>query len=98
MLLFSESLSVIAANEPAKITVFEQPTTGYESGTVTLSWEAPDNHGSEILSYVVTRDVGVGVHYIVHEGLETTFIDTDLVPGESYIYKVSAVNARGEGS
>ena len=88
---------MIAANEPDQVTVFEQPTTGYESGTVTLSWEAPNANGSEITSYVVTRDVGSGVHYIVHEGIDTTYIDRGLLAGETYLYTVSAVNARGQG-
>ena len=78
-LLFSEPLYVIAANEPSQITVFEQPTIGYETGTVSLSWHAPDNNGSEITRYVVTRDVGSGVHYIVYEGIEASYRDRSLM-------------------
>ena len=74
-----------------------QPTTGYQSGTVSLSWDAPENNGSEILYYILTRDVGSGVHYVVYEGPEAKFIDTNLRPGETYLYRVRAVNARGEG-
>ena len=64
---------------------------------MTLSWQAPDNNGSEITSYIVTRDVGSGVHYIIYEGIEATYIDTGLQAGETYLYKVSAVNAFGQG-
>lgn len=94
---FSDPVYVIAANEPTQITVFEQPTTDYESGTVRLSWEAPNNSGSEILRYIVTRDVGSGVHYVVYEGIDLNYTDTELQPGETYLYKVRAENARGEG-
>ena len=98
VLNFSDPVTIIAANEPDQITVFEQPTTGYESGTVWLRWEAPENNGSEIIAYTLTRDVGSGVHYVIYSGPEAEYRDTGLQPGETYIYQVQAVNARGSGA
>lgn len=94
---FSETTFVIAANEPSKITAFEQPLTGYKSGTVTLSWTPPNDNGSRITHYTVTRDVGSGVHFKIYEGFESRYVDTNLQAGETYLYKVWAVNDRGEG-
>ena len=64
---------------------------------MTLSWVAPDNNGSQITHYIVTRDVGSGVHYIVYQGSESRYVDINLQPGETYLYKVRAVNAFGQG-
>lgn len=38
-------------------------------------------NGSEITKYILTRDVGSGVHYVVYEGIEATFVDRELSPG-----------------
>ena len=45
------------------------------------------------MNYVVTRDVGSGVHFTVYDGADPKFVDTGLLAGETYLYKVRAVNA-----
>ena len=90
-------MSTVAANEPDKITVFYQSLQDYESGKVKLMWEAPSDNGSQITLYTVTRDVGSGVYFVVHEGAGTSYTDTDLVAGASYSYKVQAANFVGAG-
>ena len=92
---FSKVTQVIAANVPDKITDFKQSLTGYQSGTVKLEWVAPENNGSEIRAYILTRDVGNGVFYVIYEGTDNFYTDRDLVAGETYIYKVASKNEFG---
>lgn len=95
ILNFSKTTQIIAANAPDKITVFRQSLSGYKSGTVNLEWNAPENNGSEVIAYILTRDVGNGVFYVIYEGNDNFYRDIDLVAGETYIYKVASKNAFG---
>lgn len=96
-LQFSNSVEFIVANAPAKISVFNQPTSDYASGTVKLKWDAPANGGSPILNYVLQRDVGIGVFFTIWEGQENVYRNTGLIPGQTYMYRIKAVNAIGDG-
>jgi len=58
----------------------------------------PNPHGSKILSYHVTRDVGTGVFFEVYNGSDLNFTDTRLQAGQTYKYKVTAENYIGMGS
>jgi len=95
-LRFSETTTLIAANVPDKITDFSQSLFDYVTGEVHLEWVAPANNGSPITSYTVTRDVGSGVFFVVHEGQDTFFFDLGLTRGDTYNYKVKATNVIGE--
>ena len=97
VLNFSDALTTVAANEPDKITVFSQSLQDYESGKVKLIWDAPNDNGSQITHYTVTRDVGSGVFFVVYEGSSPSYTDTNLVAGASYSYKVTASNIVGAG-
>ena len=61
-----------------------------------LEWGAPSDNGSEIVKYTVTRDVGSGVHFVVHEGPEPSCTDSNLLAGATYLYKVMATNIAGD--
>jgi len=52
----------------------------------------PNPHGSKIISYHVTRDVGTGVFFKVYNGSDLNFTDTRLQAGQTYKYKVTAEN------
>jgi fibronectin type 3 domain-containing protein len=67
---------------------------------VALSWTAPANGGSTITGYKVYRGTAAGaeVLLIAPAGTGTTYTDTGLVNGTTYFYKVTAVNAVGEGA
>jgi len=69
------------------------------NGQVTLTWSPPaDNGGSSITNYRVYRGTASGVETFTTEiGNVLTYIDTSLVNGQRYYYKVSAKNAVGEG-
>src|SRR5262249_27646524 len=75
------------------------------NGQVSLSWTAPaDNGGVNISSYRVYRGTTSGGGTLVTTGgcgglgAVTSCTDTGLTNGQKYFYKVSAVNAIGEGN
>src|SRR6266511_5197994 len=59
-----------------------------------LSWQEPDDHGSAITSYKVYRDGSV---LATAGGDARMYTDTAVTPGETYTYRISALNANGEG-
>ncbi|MEM3567438.1 MAG: fibronectin type III domain-containing protein [Thermoplasmata archaeon] len=67
---------------------------------VTLEWTKPtDDGGSEITAYRIYRWAD-GENETLLEEVEagnTTYIDSSVEPGKTYHYRVSAVNAAGEG-
>jgi PKD repeat protein len=75
------------------------------SGQVSLSWTAPaSNGGVNITSYRVYRGTASGNETLLTSGgcsglgAVTSCTDTGLANGQAYFYKVSAVNAVGEGA
>jgi len=65
----------------------------------TLSWIAPaSDGGSSITSYIIYRGVASGSETMLAiVGNVLTYVDTDVVGGHAYYYRVSAVNAIGKG-
>src|SRR5439155_26602886 len=91
---------VSSTSNEASATTFSIPSapqnlqaTGH-IGNVTLSWQAPSNGGSPITNYKIYRSSSSGT-----EGLYTTignvtsYTNTGLPNGDTYYYKVSAVNS-----
>ncbi|OLS18881.1 MAG: Amylopullulanase precursor [Candidatus Heimdallarchaeota archaeon LC_3] len=66
---------------------------------ISLSWTIPNNGGNPISSYKIYRSLisGSGFSSI---GTNTTnsYIDSGLANGDTYYYKVSAINSNGEGA
>ena len=77
--------------------VLNSATAG--STTVSLSWSAPgSNGGSAITGYKVYRGTTSGGETLLATlGNVTSFGDSGLANGTTYYYKVTAVNAVGEG-
>src|SRR5262249_57230578 len=69
------------------------------SSSITLGWSAPSsNGGSQITGYRVYRSTASGADTLLTTlGIVTSFTDNGLTNGVTYFYKVSAVNAIGEG-
>src|SRR5262249_53950535 len=69
------------------------------NGTVSLAWSAPaSNGGSAITNYRVYRSTSSGTETLLTTlGNVTSFNDAGLTNGITYFYKVSALNAIGEG-
>jgi fibronectin type 3 domain-containing protein len=67
-------------------------------GEITLTWAAPDEDGgTEITGYRVFRGLTTDSLEPVADVEEPGFLDTGLANGTTYIYRVAALNAVGEG-
>ena len=76
--------------------VFNSAVPG--NGRLTLSWSSPSTGGSRITNYNVYRGNASGEEtLLIVLGNMIIFTDTGLVNGQTYYYRVSAVNAIGEG-
>ena len=65
---------------------------------IVLNWTAASEHGSAVTSYKVYRNTtSSNETYLTTVGNVLTYLDTDVVGGQTYYYKVSAVNGVGEG-
>ena len=68
---------------------------GPKSGKIALSWSAPASDGnSPITGYKVYRDGAL----VATLGVVLSHTDTGLTQGQTYAYKVTAVNAKGESA
>jgi len=67
---------------------------------INLRWEAPsDNGGSSITSYKIYRDTTSGKEtQLAKIGNVLAYKDNDVTDGQTYYYKVSAINSEGEGT
>lgn len=70
------------------------------NGTVALTWETPANTGgSPITGYKVYRGTSADSLVLLDTvGVVTSYTDDNVTNGQTYYYKVSAVNAIGEGA
>jgi fibronectin type 3 domain-containing protein len=68
--------------------------------TVSLSWVAPAlDGGSPVTEYRVRRGTSPGSEtFLASAGAATSFVDSTAANGITYSYRVSAVNAAGEGT
>jgi hypothetical protein len=64
-------------------------------GQVTVTWDAPDNHGSAITNYVVSNDKDASTQNV--DGSTRTAVLTKLTGGQSYTFTVTATNGIGTG-
>ena len=74
-----------------------QVTAG--DGYVTIEWNVPsDNGGSLIENYLVYRGTTSGGEKLLETiGIFLDYQDTSVEAGQTYYYKISAVNSAGEG-
>lgn len=74
-------------------------TAAPEDEKATLSWSAPASDGGLlVLNYVVYRGTELETQYrLLEVGDDLIYMDTGLVNGQTYYYRVAAKNAVGEG-
>ena len=75
-------------------------TATWGNARVTLTWQAPASYGdSPITGYKLYRSTASGGTYsLIASPTALTYTNTGLTNGQTYWYKVSAVNANGEGA
>jgi hypothetical protein len=91
---------MFAAFDPAPTTLPGAPAVTATSDItgVTLTWPLPDDGGSPITEFRVYRGtVPGGESFLASAGTRGTYVDTTAIPGITYYYRVTAVNAVGEG-
>jgi len=79
------------------------PTCTRGFGQVTLNWIEPANNGAAITNYVVQRKLSsqADTAYVTvphAASSSTTLINTGLVNGTSYVFRIAAVNVKGQGA
>ncbi len=87
-----------AAQVPTKITTLA--ATAASSTAINLSWTAPAERGSAIISYTLQRKTGAGSYATTTTEIAadaTTHTDSGLTPATAYTYRISAVNSVGAG-
>jgi len=67
----------LAALIPNAVTGLAQDSTMYKIGTITMKWNKVTTSGTPTLYYILTRDGGG----IVYQGINTSYTDTNLIPG-----------------
>jgi hypothetical protein len=75
-------------------------TATAEGRSVLLSWDPPwDDGGSAIVSYVIMRGTGPDdITRIANVTGALNYTDTSVARGETYVYRVVAINEVGEGA
>lgn len=72
-------------------------TKGNMAHSVTLNWAAPA--GSVVTAYNVKRAATAAGPFVqIGTSPTTSFVDTNVVEGQTYFYDVTAVNSAGEGA
>ena len=81
--------------KPSKVVDVEKRATTTE---VSMTWADPDDGSSEISEYQIDRDGGsfVSRFHSIATTTETHFTDTNVEPGKTYTYRITAVNPLGQ--
>jgi len=90
----SVSFTVIEATVPEQVDGLEVEVT---EGIALLSWEAPEDGGTDVISYQVYRSLNGEEAELIATVTATEYEDDGLVEGDSATYYVIAENLLGEG-
>ena len=89
-------MAIIAASEPVKP---DSPTkTAASLSSISIAWIAPDDGGSDIISYTLKMNEGTGslVYNVIDSSIPagtTTYTKSGLTTGDEYRFIVFAINA-----
>jgi hypothetical protein len=67
------------------------------AGSATVTWTAPANNGAAIGGYIIIPIKAGVVQAPITTTTATTRVVTGLTPGQSYTFRIIAVNSRGQG-
>jgi len=88
------TVTVVEVTVPEQVDGLEAEVT---DGIVYLSWEAPEDGGTDIISYQVYRSLNDGEAELVATLTATEYMDDTLEEGDSASYYVVAENLLGNG-
>ena len=90
---------MFAAFDPVEPSIPQAPgvSGSLANSTVNLTWQAPDNAGSDIIAYKVYRRVGAGGSFTLLATVSQNSYTDTVDPTAQNFYRVTAVNAQGEG-
>ncbi|MFL6210493.1 MAG: fibronectin type III domain-containing protein [Pyrinomonadaceae bacterium] len=93
---------LFAANDPVEpgVPAAPQVTAARDTGVVHVTWTTPDNGGSPLTAYKIYRGTPTGGEILLTTvpGNTNSYDDTTINPDQTYYYRVTAVNAAGEGA
>ena len=104
LLLAMSTTPTMAQEEPQEPPAAPRNLTAavHGDGSVTLSWEAPDDDsvsGYQVLRRRPYEGEKTLLVYVADTGsTATTFTDTDVTAGTQHVYRVKAINAAGPGA
>ncbi|HUR68676.1 MAG TPA: hypothetical protein VM370_05470 [Candidatus Thermoplasmatota archaeon] len=92
-------LPLVQAVSPPSVPTYIQAVTGANAGEIALNWSAPASAGSSpVAGYNIYRSLSsAGLAYYTTVGNVLSFTDTGIPDGAPRHYRVSALNADGEG-
>ena len=91
--------SALSTDVPAQVTGLS--ATAQPDFEIDLAWTAPSDGGSAILGYNIERSLDnvAWADLVVNTGNQNvTYTDINLVSGQDYYYRVSAINLVGNGT
>ena len=95
----SNMASAIASDVPDQVTGLTG--TALPSAEIKIDWTTPANNGYAITGYVIERSIDAGQTWGVlvadTQSTAVTYTDTALTIGNTYNYRVAAINAVGTG-
>ncbi len=96
----SNMASAIASDVPDQVTGLTG--TALPSAEIKIDWSTPANNGYLITGYVIERSIDAGQTWGVlvanTQSTAITYTDTALTIGNTYNYRVAAINAVGTGT
>ncbi len=88
----SNEATVVFGGQPDQVTGLSSSAT---STLVTVTWTAPNDHGSPITKYVIYRSLTSSGGTVYGNSTTTSFTDSSVTSGQTYHYWVVAQNANG---
>ncbi len=96
----SNMASAIASDVPDQVTGLSG--TPLPNAEIKIDWTTPANNGYVITGYVIERSINAGQTWTVlvadTQSTAVTYTDTALTIGNTYNYRVAAINAVGTGT
>ena len=84
---------------PARPAAPEAPSAIATGTQIALNWTAPDDNGGVNLTrYNIYRGPGANNTTLLANTTNLTYTDTNLTKGQTYFYRISALNPVGEGN